>query len=102
MVVRKVVRSSIPIRRFKVSGWIDNYYSNLLDWSYNNFICAANNQNLYFYNMAMDDQLENALYRQYTVRNCHEKINSIHFSPTHTKIALGYNEGSFVFYDYFK
>lgn len=46
-------RPTQPVRRFKVPGWSDNYYSNLLDWSYTNFICAANHNELYFYNMAM-------------------------------------------------
>jgi hypothetical protein len=62
-------RATKPIRKFKVPGWTDNYYASLLDWSHNNFICAANANSLYFYNMAMDDEFENALYRQYTVRS---------------------------------
>ena len=51
----KVKRATKPMRRFVIHGWMDNYYSNLLDWSYNNFICAGVNQTLYIYNMALDD-----------------------------------------------
>lgn len=50
----RVRRTTHPIRKFKINGWSDNFYSHLLDWSYNNFICVANNQSLLFYNMMTD------------------------------------------------
>ena len=95
-----------PIRKFKIDGWQDNYYANLLDWSYNNFIGVANNQNIFFYNMALDNienQVEKSQFtRKYHV-SCHlEYINAIHFSQVNTKIMVGYNYGSLVLFDYFK
>lgn len=47
---------TVPLRKFKVLGWKDNYYTNLLDWSYNNFICAGYLNDLCLYNMAIDDE----------------------------------------------
>lgn len=47
--------SITPVRKFRVLGWKDNYYTNLLDWSHNNFVCAGYLNDLCLYNMAIDD-----------------------------------------------
>lgn len=44
--------------------------------------------------MAIDDELENSQRRQCSIREGFEKINAIKFSPTMTKMALGYTEGT--------
>lgn len=54
----KILRNeqTTPFRKFKVLGWKDNYYTNLLDWSHNNFICAGYLNDLCLYNMTIDDE----------------------------------------------
>lgn len=73
-----------------------------MDWSYNNFICAAKGRKLYFYNMSVDDQFEASFYRDYDVASLNSKINSVHFSPASTQIALGLDSGNFLLYDYLR
>ena len=65
----KIIRNEniVPFRKFKVLGWRDNYYTNLLDWSYNNFICAGYLNDLCLYNMAIDDEFESSLYRKFPI-----------------------------------
>lgn len=93
-------RPSEPSRIFRICGWKDDYYTNLLDWSYNNFICAGNQHHLYFYNMTIDDEKESNQVRSYLLPDREENLNSIKFFTSSTKIGIGYFRGSLKCFDY--
>jgi WD40 repeat protein len=63
---------------------------------------VALHKELYFYNMAIDDEFESSLYRRFHFHTNEEIQNAIKFSPRNNRIALGYISGSIICYDYYK
>ena len=91
-----------PFRKYTVLGWKDNYYTNLLDWSFDNFICAGFGTDLFMYNMAIDDDLESSLYRKFPIPMNGEFLTSLKCNPINPQVSLGYSNGSMKIYDYVK
>ena len=89
-----------PFRKFRVSGWKDNFYSNLLDWSFNNYICAGYHNDLFLYNMTLDYEFKKEIFHTFPVNLNGEDLTAIKNSPTHNRISLGSLKGSFKVYDY--
>ena len=91
-----------PFRKHVVLGWKDNYYTNLLDWSTDNFMCGGFGTDLYLYNMAIDDDHEGTLHRNHSIPMNGEFVTSLKCSPMGSRVALGYSNGSMKLYDYVK
>lgn len=90
------------MRAYRVNGWKDNYYTNLLDWSHGNFIGVALRNDLCLYNMSVGDEFETGLYRRYHFQRIEETINAIKFAPANTQITVGSVSGQLTTYDYFR
>lgn len=90
-----------PWKVLRVAGWKDNYYSSLLDWSYNNFLCIASGDAAYLYNMAIIEDDGTPNYVKYALGIKNQYLTSIRSSPNSTKLAVGYSNGFLKVYDYF-
>ena len=65
MKIGKKARNISCWKTLNVPGWRDNYYSNLMDWSYNNFLCIGYTNEAFLYNMSIMDDDGTPNYKRY-------------------------------------
>lgn len=86
--------------RTRVGGWENNYYSSLLDWSYNNYIGVGFKQSVVIMNPNL--MVEEVCSPKLQFKIANKTVNSLAFDTQSTKVGVGATDGSIWFLDYAK
>lgn len=92
--------SNSPYMQTRIAGWDNNFYTNLLDWSYNNYIGVGFKQTVVIMNPSL--MLEETGIPKLHLKIMNKTVNSVAFDNKSTKIAVGASDGSIWFLDYAK
>lgn len=75
--------------------WTDNFYTNLLDWSYLNVIGMAFQKTLEIFNPTRELGMKNSIRAYFN-----SSVQSISFSKDCAQISTGLNSGQLYIYDF--